>query len=446
MAPKPPETVEPQVRDKRVPPTGIIPKNMQAVFLCSVAAVMLIVIVFSGRTAPKERSATATPQTAAIVDPNAERIKAYQARIEEQARKLQLEQARLARAEQTVGATAPGSASDALPNPVPPPTYNGAARYAGGPSVDADAWDRERAKREYHGLFASNVALSFRKGALSAPTEESPRMVSGTDSLAKALALYAAARANAGAEESNATGSSARGVIRSAGADERPGPSGPEEPRSGDRARSQAREADAAFRQTEGKVYRLFEGTVLETVLTNRLDGSFSGPINCMVTTHVYSHSGQHLMIPQGTRVLGEVRRVESFGQQRLAVFFHRLIMPDGYSASLDQFQGLNAIGETGLRDQVNHHYMQVFGISLAIGAIAGLGQVNTRGGNNASAADLYQQGVEASLSQSSLRILDRYLNVLPTMTIREGYRVRVYLSDDLLLPAYEAHHIPIDF
>jgi len=144
--------------------------------------------------------------------------------------------------------------------------------------------------------------------------------------------------------------------------------------------------------------------------------------------------------------VLGEVRRVESFGQQRLAVFFHRLIMPDGYSASLDQFQGLNAIGETGLRDQVNHHYMQVFGISLAIGAIAGLGQVNSRSGYSASGADLYQQGVEASVSQSSLRILDRYLNVLPTMTIREGYRVRVYLSDDLLLPAYEAHHIPIDF
>jgi len=184
---------------------------------------------------------------------------------------------------------------------------------------------------------------------------------------------------------------------------------------------------------------------VLETVLTNRLDGSFSGPVNCMVTTNVYSHNGRHILIPQGSRVLGEVRKVESFGQQRLAVYFHRLIMPDGYSLSLDKFQGLNQVGETGLRDQINHHYLEVFGVSVAIGAIAGLGQANTRSGVDQSGLDTYQQGVATSLSQSSLRILDRYLNVLPTFTIREGHRVKVYLAGDLDLPAYEKHQVPGD-
>jgi type IV secretion system protein VirB10 len=164
-----------------------------------------------------------------------------------------------------------------------------------------------------------------------------------------------------------------------------------------------------------------------------------------MVTTNVYSHNGQHVLIPQGSRVLGEVHRVETFGQQRLAVAFHRLIMPDGYSASLDQFHGLNQIGETGLQDQVNHHYMQVFGVSLAIGAIAGLSQANTSYGLDASALDAYRQGVSSSLSQSSMRILDRYLNVLPTFTIREGHRVKIYLSDDLLLPSYDQHQMPGD-
>jgi len=66
--------------------------------------------------------------------------------------------------------------------------------------------------------------------------------------------------------------------------------------------------------------------------------------------------------------VLGEAKKVEAFGQQRLAVFFHRLIMPDGYSVSLDQFKGLNQIGETALRDKVNNHYLQIFGASLAVG------------------------------------------------------------------------------
>jgi type IV secretion system protein VirB10 len=197
--------------------------------------------------------------------------------------------------------------------------------------------------------------------------------------------------------------------------------------------------------KSEGKTYRVFEGTLIETVLTNRLNGAFVGPINCLVTTNLYSHDGEQLLIPQGSRVLGEVKRVTAFGQERLAVVFHRLIMPDGYSVSLDQFKGLNQVGETGLRDQINHHYIQIFGVSLAIGAIAGLAQADTRAGAFPSSTDAYRQGVAASLSQSSLRILDRYLNVLPTLTIREGHRVKIYLSDDLLLPSYKNHRIPGD-
>jgi type IV secretion system protein VirB10 len=201
----------------------------------------------------------------------------------------------------------------------------------------------------------------------------------------------------------------------------------------------------SGLNQADGKEYRLFEGTVFETVLTNRLTSSFNGPVNCMVTTNVYSHDRQHVLIPQGSRILGEAKRLSNFGEDRLAVVFHRVIMPDGYSLSLDQFKGLNQIGETGLRDQVNHHYMQIFGVSLAISAIAGLAEANTGLGLVESSADAYRQGVASSLSQSSLRILDRYLNVLPTVTIREGHRVKVYLADDLMVPAYENHRMPGD-
>ena len=186
--------------------------------------------------------------------------------------------------------------------------------------------------------------------------------------------------------------------------------------------------------------YRLFEGTILETVLTNRMDSTFSGPVSCMLTTNIYSHDGEKLLIPRGSRVLGEVRKVESFGDQRVAVVFHRLIMPDGFSVTLDQFKGLDQVGETGLRDEVNHHYLQVFGASIAIGAFAGLSQAGTRYGLNESAADAYRQGVTDSLSQSAMHMLDRYLNILPTFTVREGYRIKVYLSQDLLLPAYDVH------
>jgi type IV secretion system protein VirB10 len=164
-----------------------------------------------------------------------------------------------------------------------------------------------------------------------------------------------------------------------------------------------------------------------------------------MLTITVFSHDGQQLLIPQGSRILGEARRVTTVGQERLAVLFHRVIMPDGYSLSLDQFKGLNQIGETGLRDQINHHYAQIFGASLAIGAIAGLAEAGTRAGVLQSSTEAYRQGVADSLSQSSLRILDRYLNLLPTLTIREGHRVKIYLSGDLLLPVYQNHRMPED-
>ena len=200
------------------------------------------------------------------------------------------------------------------------------------------------------------------------------------------------------------------------------------------------------FNEANGKDYVVFEGTVLETVLVTRLNGEFSGPVICMLTNNTYSHDGQRLLIPTGTKVMGETKRVDGFGQTRLAVVFHRLIMPDGYSVDLDQFQGLNQIGETGLKDKVNHHYLQIFGASIAVGAIAGLAEAGTNTSSVGLAltpADAYRQGVATSLAQSSTHILDRFLNLLPTITIREGHRVKVYLTQDLLIPDYAQHEMP---
>jgi type IV secretion system protein TrbI len=183
---------------------------------------------------------------------------------------------------------------------------------------------------------------------------------------------------------------------------------------------------------------RLTEGTVIETVLINRLNGSFAGPVECLVTTPVYSHDRQRVVIPAGARVLGAAAPVQSWGDSRLAVSFHRLLMPDGRGYSLDKFKGLDQIGETGLKDEVNRHYLQVFGASVAIGALSGLAQYGTSGGFGPTGfADQYRQAAGSSLASSTGRILDRYLNVLPTITIREGYRIKVYLTNDLDLPAF---------
>jgi len=199
-----------------------------------------------------------------------------------------------------------------------------------------------------------------------------------------------------------------------------------------------------------GQPYLVYEGSVLDTVLMNRLDGDAVGPVKVLVSNPLYSHDRQHVIIPEGTVVLGEAKKIGAagFGQQRrMAVVFHRLIMPDGYSVDLDQFHGLDQIGEEGLKDKVNNHYLQIFGTSIALGVIAGAGELTQGGGTiTTSGSQAFTNGAAASVSQSATTILDRFIQIPPTITIREGHRVKVYFTQDLLLPAYSNHTIPRTF
>src|SRR5688500_19048498 len=125
-----------------------------------------------------------------------------------------------------------------------------------------------------------------------------------------------------------------------------------------------------------------------------------------------------------------------------LAVAFHRLLMPDGSTLRLDQFLGLNQIGDAGLRDKVNQHYWSTFGSAAAVGLISGLSQwVGTAGfaGGSGDRTVIIAGGAADGASQASLQVMSRFLNRLPTITIREGHRVKVYLTSDLQLPAYPA-------
>ena len=199
-----------------------------------------------------------------------------------------------------------------------------------------------------------------------------------------------------------------------------------------------------------GQPYLVYEGSVLDTVLMNRLDGDAVGPVKVLVSNPLYSHDHQHVIIPEGTVALGEAKKIGAagFGQQRrMAVVFHRLIMPDGYSVDLDQFQGLDQIGEEGLKDKVNNHYLQIFGTSIALGVVAGASQITQGGGTiTTSGSQGFTNGAAASVSQSAATILDRFIQIPPTITIREGHRVKVYFTQDLLLPAYSNHTIPQTF
>ena len=210
------------------------------------------------------------------------------------------------------------------------------------------------------------------------------------------------------------------------------------------------RPLEANIDSAVGQPYLVYEGSVLDTVLMNRLDGDAAGPLKVLVSNPLYSHDRQHVIIPEGTVVLGEAKKIGSagFGQQRrMAVVFHRLIMPDGYSVDLDQVHGLDQIGEEGMRDKVNNHYLEIFGASIALGVIAGAGEIEEGGGSiSTSGSQAFTTGTSASVSQSANTILDRFMQIPPTITIREGHRVKIYFTQDMLLPAYSNHTIPQTF
>jgi len=202
-------------------------------------------------------------------------------------------------------------------------------------------------------------------------------------------------------------------------------------------AENVAAEALDVKKPETGRVFTVLAGNLLECVLTNRLAGALTGPVNLMLTTPLYSHDRSTLLLPQGTRILGTVTSAK--GQdERLFVAFHRAILPTGYSVSLDQFLGLSQQGQSGLRDQVNNHYFQIFGASVALAAIQGLGQAGGNLGSGGSATLRLQNGVGMGTENGSSRIIERLLARVPTFTVRERTRVKVYIAKDFTLPAYD--------
>jgi type IV secretion system protein VirB10 len=195
------------------------------------------------------------------------------------------------------------------------------------------------------------------------------------------------------------------------------------------------------FDTYDGRLYRIFEGTVLEGVVTNHIDGGFSGPIMVSLTTDLYSHDHQQLLLPQGTRLLGDVQSVGNAQQRKMFVTFHRAICPDGFSLEFAKYIGLDQIGTTGLATKVDHGYLQAFAAAAAIGGLGGLAQI----GNNGSVLEPSTQirnGISEQSATEGEQVLNHFLNRLPVITLKEGSRARVYIGTDLLIPAYAEHRV----
>jgi type IV secretion system protein VirB10 len=394
--PPDPSSAPGRVLDHRRLPPGVIPRHLQQWVLIGTAVGMVAILVIV--RPPTRPQPTTAPAAALAVDANQQRIEDFQRRIQEQAERLASEQAQLE------------STKDALANTdvaVPRRPVSNAA--ASSPRLT-------RPRETPAASVRVADSLAFSRGQSQVVSVPVPTIPAAADASVAAVAPVVSSEiVPAGA----IAPTRAAPPLASREASVAPPPPAP--------------------RLSMGPTYTVYEGTVIETVLTNRLDGTFTGPVNCLVSVPVYARD--QLVIPAGARVLGEARAVSTFGQSRLAVTFHRVLLPNQTSIDLDEVPGLNQAGDLGLVDQVDRHYGQIFGASLALGAIAGFAQAGTGYGFDATSLDAYRQGIASNVSQSSTRVLDRFLNLLPTVTIREGHRIKVYLTRDLELPAYQSAH-----
>ena len=195
------------------------------------------------------------------------------------------------------------------------------------------------------------------------------------------------------------------------------------------------------FDQYQGRLYRMFEGTVLEGVVTNHVDGGLSGPILVMLTTDYYSHDHQKLLMPQGTRLIGTVQSVGNAQQRKIFVTFHRAVCPDGFSLDFDKYLGLDQIGTTGLATKVDHGYLMAFGAAAAIGGLGGPTQIGNNGSVLAPSTQI-RNGISEQSAAEGEQVLNHFLNRLPVITLKEGTRARVYIGRDILIPSYAEHRV----
>ncbi|MEP7309338.1 MAG: TrbI/VirB10 family protein [Acidobacteriota bacterium] len=397
-------------------PKGVLPRRVGMWLMLGIAGAMVLVILFTSAPVARKPPPTATPS---MMAPNPDQLRRYEERLAAADRMPVPQQADRPTLTQT-GLQPAGVAQS--------------GEFGGGSAPKPpDPMLEERRRKNYESLFASNVVQSkmLPLGDTARPSTETRRRGSDSDEAPTKMPTLE--------EVTNS-------VVKAVSA-------APPPPPPALQAAAPPILTSIAARGAQGQApvaramdpppgqHMVYEGTIIDTVLTNRLDGSGASPVNVLVSTPIYtaSRTPPRVLIPAGARILGSTKPVSTLGETRLAVAFVRLMMPNGQSYRLDNFLGLNQIGDAGLKDQANQHYLSTFGAAAAIGLIQGLSQYMAAGfGGERSGSVVITGTTGDSTSQATSQTFARFLNRLPTVTIREGHRIKVYVMSDIALPLYQ--------
>src|SRR5271154_2132582 len=281
-----------EVQEKAPKPKGLLPKNVQSWLLIGLAFLMVAIMWLTGGKKPATPAKLGSPASPLGVplEVNETKINELQNRIEQLQREQLVAQSALAQQTRLLGA----ASQDA------PPAQQLNAPGNGPDQRAEDPIQAERKRRAYVSLFASNVALTYRKPSPSAPESETAPGAQNFSPVGPDSAAVAQLLKNLPGKPTPAPlGNDSAELTHDKKEDEK----------------NPVTATPGSANATAEKTYVLFEGTVLESVLINRLDGGFAGPVECLLSTDVYSNDRQHLLIPAGSKLLGETKKVDALGQ-----------------------------------------------------------------------------------------------------------------------------------
>ena len=183
-------------------------------------------------------------------------------------------------------------------------------------------------------------------------------------------------------------------------------------------------------------------GTVIPAALITAINSDLPGEVIAQVTEPVYDHAtGRTVLIPQGSRLIGQYDSQVAYGQERALIAWNRVIMPNGRSINIGSMSGADLTGASGLRDRVNDHFGQLAkGILLSTLFSVGAASAQDAGARSSGGLVINSagSGVANNAQEVGQRITERDLNRQPTITVRAGWPLRVIVSKDMILSPYQ--------
>jgi len=189
---------------------------------------------------------------------------------------------------------------------------------------------------------------------------------------------------------------------------------------------------------TETNALSIKTGSILPSVLITGINSTLSGYISSQISQDVWdTATGYNLLIPQGTKIFGQYKNQVLMGQERLFVVWQRLIFPDGRTMTLDDMPGADQLGYSGLKDQVNNHYLRIYGHALLMSLVTGttafaIDSLDSNTSETTTFSESMGSALAEQMGQTTMSLLSKHMDMAPTLNIRPGYRLNVIVVKDL--------------